>query len=752
MKAELLAPAGSYEGLQAVVKAGADAVYIGGSMFGARAYANNQQQDEMLEAIDYAHIHGKQIYLTVNTLLKNTELYGQLYDFLAPYYQQGIDAVIVQDLGVFSFLKKEFPNLPIHASTQMAVTGVNGAELLKKAGVSRIVTARELSLKEIHEIYQKTGMEIESFVHGALCYCYSGMCLFSSMLGGRSGNRGRCAQPCRLPYTAYKDKQQISREDQSYLLSPKDMCTIDILPEILQAGVYSLKIEGRMKRPEYAAGVTSIYRKYLDLYEKNPKNYKVASEDRQMLLDLYQRDGFNQGYYHSHNGREMMAVVNQKEQNKKQKIAGKRNEALFEQLKKEYLDIKKQEKINGNFILFANSPAILDLDFQDVHVQVMGETVEEAMKQPLSADRVDKQMRKTGQTPFVFDTLEIMTDEAGFLPMQSINELRRKGLEELQKEVLKKYRRNLPEKTQSNGEKASAIIEKKPVFYASVETSEQLEAVLEEKEIQGVYCHISMFNKKQLWKEAFETMCQVHKQGKEFYLALPYMLRDGQFIDMTQDFLKMAEQCEGFLVRNLEELGYLSKLGLQEKIITDYSVYTFNNHAKNMLDEWGVMRTTVPLELNGKEIHARDNGKSEMIIYGHYPMMISAQCIKKTCGKCDKKSSFVKVKDRYGKYFPTKTFCDFCYSVIYNSVPTGLLEEAQQILEEGFESLRLNFTCETKEEVKNLLDVFVGAYGLKNKNVKKKNPKEMPEFTKGHFKRAHLKYCLKCRINISRDR
>lgn len=736
MKAELLAPAGSYEGLQAVVKAGADAVYIGGSMFGARAYANNPQQDEMLEAIDYAHIHGKQIYLTVNTLLKNTELYGQLYDFLAPYYQQGIDAVIVQDLGVFSFLKKEFPNLPIHASTQMAVTGVNGAELLKKAGVSRIVTARELSLKEIHEIYQKTGMEIESFVHGALCYCYSGMCLFSSMLGGRSGNRGRCAQPCRLPYTAYKDKQQISREDQSYLLSPKDMCTIDILPEILQAGVYSLKIEGRMKRPEYAAGVTSIYRKYLDLYEKNPKNYKVASEDRQMLLDLYQRDGFNQGYYHSHNGREMMAVVNQKEQNKKQKIAGKRNEALFEQLKKEYLDIKKQEKINGNFILFANSPAILDLDFQDVHVQVMGETVEEAMKQPLSADRVDKQMRKTGQTPFVFDTLEIMTDEAGFLPMQSINELRRKGLEELQKEVLKKYRRNLPEKTQSNGEKASAIIEKKPVFYASVETSEQLEAVLEEKEIQGVYCHISMFNKKQLWKEAFETMCQVHKQGKEFYLALPYMLRDGQFIDMTQDFLKMAEQCEGFLVRNLEELGYLSKLGLQEKIITDYSVYTFNNHAKNMLDEWGVMRTTVPLELNGKEIHARDNGKSEMIIYGHYPMMISAQCIKKTCGKCDKNSSFVKVKDRYGKYFPTKTFCDFCYNVIYNSVPTGLLEEAQQILEEGFESLRLNFTCETKEEVKNLLDVFVGAYGLKNKNVKKKNPKEMPEFTKGHFKRG----------------
>lgn len=367
---------------------------------------------------------------------------------------------------------------------------------------------------------------------------------------------------------------------------------------------------------------------------------------------------------------------------------------------------------------------------------MMGETVEEAVKQPLSADRVEKQMRKTGQTPFVFDTLEIMTDEAGFLPMQSINELRRQGLEELQKEILKKYRRELPERTQKNRVKNSETSEKMPVFYASVETREQLEAVLEEKDIQGVYCHISMFDKKQLWKEAFETMYQVHKREKEFYLALPYMLRDGQLMDMEQEFLKMAEQCEGFLVRNLEELGYLSKLGLLEKAVTDYSVYTFNDNAKNTLDEWGVMRTTVPLELNGKEIHARDNEKSEMIIYGYYPMMISAQCIKKTCGKCDKKSGFVKLKDRYGKYFLTKTFCDFCYNVIYNSVPTGFLEEAQQILGEGFESLRLNFTSETKEEVKNLLDTFIGIYGLKKKNVKKKNPKEMPEFTKGHFKRG----------------
>lgn len=243
-------------------------MYIGGSLFGARAYAKNPQQDQLLEAIDYTHLKGKKIYLTANTLLKNRELENQLYEFLAPCYQRGVDAVIVQDLGVLDFVKKEFPGMAIHASTQMAITGPQGARLIQEAGASRVVTARELSLKEIRKIYDATGMEIESFVHGALCYCYSGMCLFSSMLGGRSGNRGRCAQPCRLPYTAYENKKPLNGKDRAYLLSPKDMCTIDLLPQILDAGVFSLKIEGRMKRAEYAAGVTSVYRKYLDLYEK----------------------------------------------------------------------------------------------------------------------------------------------------------------------------------------------------------------------------------------------------------------------------------------------------------------------------------------------------------------------------------------------------------------------------------------------------------------------------------------------------
>lgn len=727
MRTELLAPAGSYEGLQAVVKAGADAVYIGGRMFGARAYAKNPEKDEMLEAIDYAHLHGKKIYLTVNTLLKNQELFGELYDFLAPYYAQGLDAVIVQDFGVLSFIKKEFPDLPIHASTQMAVTGPHGARLIQEAGASRIVTARELSLKEIRDIYDQTGAEIESFVHGALCYCYSGMCLFSSILGGRSGNRGRCAQPCRLPYTAYEKGRQMNDKNQSYLLSPKDMCTIEILPKLLQAGVYSLKIEGRMKRSEYAAGVTAIYRKYLDLYEKNPQAYRVEAEDMQELLELYQRDGFNKGYYQVHNGKEMMAVWNQKEQNKKQNIQGKRNEVLFERLKKKYLDAKLQEKITGTLVLCADAPAVLDLDFQDTHVQVMGDTVEQAQRQPLTADRVKKQMEKTGQTPFAFEHLDVITDEAGFLPMQSLNELRRNGLEKLEASYLSKYRRQLPPKGSRVMPKQEEILDLKQKWYVSVEQKEQWEAALSQDEVDGIYCSISMYPGKNFLEEVLQDIETTHRAGKEYYLTLPYVLREGRLESRIQEMQEIGRRADGFVIRNLEELGYLKALGLEGKAVGDYSLYSFNDLSQEFLENTGLLRTTVPLELNGKEIRRKNCNNSEMVVYGYYPMMVSAQCVKKTCGTCDHQSGTVQLKDRYGNHFMTKSFCDFCYTVIYNSVPTSLLEEMEQIKDAGVPVLRMNFTWESRKESKRLMELFV---------QEKKNAYKMQDITKGHFKRG----------------
>lgn len=744
MKAELLAPAGSYQGLQAVIRAGADAVYIGGSMFGARAYADNPAREELEEAIDFTHIHGKKIYLTVNTLLKNQELYGQLYDFIAPFYERGADGVIVQDFGVLSFLKKEFPELPLHASTQMTVTGPKGTRLLKEAGVSRIVPARELSMEEIKAIHQETGMEIECFVHGALCYCYSGMCLFSSMLGGRSGNRGRCAQPCRLPYQAFSQGKALNDENSRYLLSPKDMCTIELLPEILEAGVYSLKIEGRMKRPEYAAGVTSVYRKYLDLYEKSPESYQVTEEDKRILLELYHRDGFNQGYYHSHNGREMMAVVNYKEQNRKKKNPENRNEELFESLKKKYLETKTQEKIYGNLILFAGSPAILDLDFQDIHVQIQGDLVEEALKQPLSAERVRRQMEKTGDTPFVFENLEILTDEKGFLPMQSLNSLRREGLGRLRREYLKKYRRTIiredPElQDQGTGPEnthAGRKTRQEKRMYVLVETREQWKAALEADFITGIYCGFSMVGIKDLEHRTRMAAAEALQAGKEFYLAMPYMLREGRLDGCEDIFRNLGEDIHGFLVRNLEELGYLKELGLEEKLVCDYSLYNFNDSAREFLNDLGVKRTTVPLELNEREIRRKDCRESELIVYGYYPMMVSAQCLKKTCGSCDHKFGKVLLKDRYGQRFLTKCCCDFCYNVIYNSIPAGLLKEAGEILEMDIPVLRMNFTDEGYQETKEMLELFAQAYGFKQHTEKKKIPDKMPEFTKGHFRRG----------------
>ncbi len=314
-KIEILAPAGSYESMRAAMNAGCDAVYIGGYSFGARAYANNLEEETLVRAIEEAHIRDKRLYLTVNTLLKEEERKDKLYRFLVNFYQRGLDAVIVQDPGVMHFIHRNFPKLPIHASTQTTVTMAQGAELLKTSGVTRLVTARELSLKEIRTIRDHTDLEIETFVHGALCYCYSGQCLMSSIIGGRSGNRGRCAQPCRMPYRFHSGEQQLSAGNEKYLLSPKDIHTTAILPDLVEAGIDSFKIEGRMKSPAYSAGVTQIYRKCTDLYleygRERYQTYLNSAEyerDRRNLMDLYNRGGFSEGYSKSYHGKQMMSL------------------------------------------------------------------------------------------------------------------------------------------------------------------------------------------------------------------------------------------------------------------------------------------------------------------------------------------------------------------------------------------------------------------------------------------------------------
>lgn len=315
-KIEILSPAGSYETMVAAMNAGCDAVYIGGNSFGARAYANNFDEDALLRAIDEAHIRDKNLYLTVNTLVKEEEMRDKLYSYLQRFYLQGLDAIIVQDVGVMEFVHKHFPGLVIHASTQATLTMAEGANLLKEKGVTRLVTSRELSLKEIKKIRDTTDMEIETFVHGALCYCYSGQCLMSSIIGGRSGNRGRCAQPCRMPYQFYTEDGKISKDSEKYLLSPKDINSLTLIPDLVDAGIDSFKIEGRMKRAAYSAGVTSLYRKCIDLYLEKGRNrydsYLQSQEHQQDMMDLqdlYNRGGFSQGYGKRYHGKTMMSLT-----------------------------------------------------------------------------------------------------------------------------------------------------------------------------------------------------------------------------------------------------------------------------------------------------------------------------------------------------------------------------------------------------------------------------------------------------------
>ena len=730
-RAELLAPAGSYPALEAAFRAGADAVYLGGQKFGARAYADNLDTDQMKEAIRYAHIHGRQLYLTVNTLLKNRELEKELYEYLAPYYEEGLDAVIVQDLGVLRFIRREFPGMHIHASTQMTITGVESARLLKDAGASRIVTARELSLKEIQAIYQETGIEIESFIHGALCYCYSGQCLMSSMIGGRSGNRGRCAQPCRLPYQVYRNGKRLNNEKTAYALSPKDMCTVRILSDIIDAGVFSLKIEGRMKKPEYTAGVVQVYRKYLDRVLAGEKNPQVSREDYQMLMDLYNRDGFHESYYKVRNGKDMMALRNEKKTVSGTDIRADRNEELFSQLRNHYLERKKQEKIKGILTLYAGCSAIMEVSCRQYHAVTEGAVVQQASNRPLDEERVRRQIQKTGDTEFVFEQLEIFMGDDIFMPMQQLNELRRNALESLEREMTDPFRRKLPVRS----DEYITFIRKEdiPHLYASVRTEDQLKAVLTVGDIAGIYADCGIFSRESFEEQVTEALEVCRREGKELYLMLPHMVRDHELDGRKESFTDLCEKgLRGFLVRNLESFGVLKQSGLADRAVLDANLYTMNGESQLFWDEQGVCRNTVPLELNQKEISYRNNSNSEIMIYGYVPMMISVQCLQKNMDHCDKKCAVLTLEDRYQKKFHAVCSCEFCYNTIYNALPMSLLQDADKVRKLGVSGYRLSFTVESEQETREIAERFAAVY---MHDCEVKTEWMTGETTRGHFNR-----------------
>lgn len=812
LRCELLAPAGSYETMLVAFNAGADAVYVGGQKFGARAFAGNFNEEELVRAINYAHMFDKKLYLTVNTLIKEEE-FSQLYDYIKPYYEAGLDAVIVQDIGVLKFIEGNFTDLPIHCSTQMTITGEEfGKVLAENKSVTRIVTPRELNLAEIKKMYTVTGLEIESFVHGALCYCYSGQCLLSSIIGARSGNRGRCAQPCRLTFSNAEQKV-----DNKHLLSPKDLCTLEILPEIIEAGVYSLKIEGRMKKPEYVASVVAIYRKYIDRYLKNgKKNYKAAQEDIDTLKDIYNRGGFTDGFYKRQNGSEMMTInrpnhcgvkvgnvldINQNiikiqtvrdikkgdileidsdteffapydirkgdifDYKFKQKIRfgnvkeviRTRNEALINTLLNNYMYDEKgkirllKRRVNIDIAILKDKNIEAAMWDNSFSVTANGNVPLEAKNKPITKDFVVKQLGKLGETCFAADSINVQLDEGLFVTVSELNEIRRSLVELLTKEIKETYRRyvdnrvnkdnglniadSLNKDNSLNTNTAYKTIEKSYSDFSNnitvlVSDMKQFEKVISIYRGNRIYLEYAQFS----LEEIASAVKMGNEKNVEIFIALPYILRANAkaMLEKEIDALREIEP-GGYLFRNLESFFYLKNKGINiKKVIFDSNIYAFNNETIKYYKSIGADIITASYETNGNEFKLLDKSFMEINVYGYFPVMLTAGCVRKTMNKCLKtllsadeacklKSKDTTIVDRKSSSFTVRTVCRYCYNIIYNSVPIGLFQNIDELEALGFCGYRISFTTESPKEIENIL--------LNYKNLKS-------NYTKGHFKRG----------------
>ena len=670
-KVELLAPAGSREAFMGAVNAGADAVYLGGERFGARAYADNFSDQEIVRAIEEAHIFGRKIYLTANILTRESEL-GELVEFVSRMYRAGLDGVIVQDLGVLDALSRACPGLPLHASTQLSVTSSESVQFLRRLGVTRVVPARELSLREIEQLRREDAgingrpVEIESFIHGAMCYSYSGRCLMSSLLGGRSGNRGRCAGTCRLPARILDEKGRPvgpdARKKEVYPLSMKDMCVLQILPELIDAGICSFKIEGRMKKPVYAAGVTAIYRKYIDrcyawTREGRKTPWTVEEEDLDRLRSLYIRTSLGTGYYHVRNGRELVTIG-------KPGYAGT-DAALEEEIRSRYLAGFPRVEIKGHAVFRTDLPAELHVTAQipgkgQVSASAKGAAVQKATGRPLEKNDLDNRLRRTGDSLFAFSTLDITADESIFLPVSAVNALRRDALSCLKDRLVERENRvHTPDGDAHPGSEDKHLQDAAeperncagnpqdtPVHTGITREPSQDPAAPEkipsgilQKEADSLPGHTG----RELWalvsdpvqlKAAMEAQCSavlidgdfgpgnvnfienkthsgnnsdLQSQKTRFICVLPPVFR----VYEREKIRRMIAEADrkgfsGIMVRTLEELEIAGQMQYGGEIIADSSLYTWNGRSMGIIAK-NADRIVFSLELNQADIREAVN-------------------------------------------------------------------------------------------------------------------------------------------------
>ncbi len=794
---ELLAPAGSMEAFRGALNAGADAVYLAGRRFGARAYADNFDEEELADAIGRAHLFGVRVYLTVNVLTRQDEL-EDLGSFVSAMYRAGLDGVIVQDLGTAACLHRLCPGLELHASTQMSVTGPEAVRFLKQQGFVRVVPARELSLQEIG-LLKKEGIEIESFIHGAMCYSYSGRCLMSSFLGGRSGNRGRCAGTCRLPYQIVEeDGRPIGRDGSCYLISMRDMCVLPILPELMDAGIDSFKIEGRMKKPEYAAGTTAIYRKYIDRFyawdaSGRPGRWQIEKEDLEKLYRLYIRTELCRGYYHVRNGREMVTIQEPgyKGVDPKQ----------LERIRATYLRTDRKRAICGEAEVCVGKPASLRVRMAEedgardgrplpetTERGTAGATatgfaatelpVQEARSRALTREEIHEKLSKTGDSPFSFRDLQVTTDGHAFLPVSALGELRRKALQELTEACCAEWTKGRTSSEEAGGAGTSGFLPGTSGDTRAEASGRRCPCPAAEQQLMVMVQSIGQARTVLDWSrqhaagmelildgEAREYGAQILEESRReggriaVLAALPYVLRETDRAWLRGFYEKNRDIFYGFVTRSLEELEFLIEEEYDNKVIVDSGLYVWNRESesvlRNSVRQPGNLQMVLPAELDRKELYRtfaadqdQDGGRGSLAdkilpVYGRTPLMISANCVRKTGGSClrntKEQGGYCGLADRRGTVFPVWTDCRHCQNVVYNSVPLSLHKFAEDPLWRGVRALLVSFTTENRQKILEVLNVYDGLRAQEHGRKSGQSSSEFrwkDEFTNGHFKKG----------------
>lgn len=673
---ELLSPAGSPEAVIAAVQNGADAIYMGLGNFNARRGAKNFTDEEFERSMRYCRIRGCKVYVTLNTLVNDREI-AQAVERARLASQLGADGIIIQDLGLAYAIRQALPDIPLHASTQMSIHNLAGVEAAAEMGMTRAVLARELSLEQIKFITQHASIETEVFVHGALCFCQSGQCYMSALIGRRSGNRGMCAQPCRMQYS-------LGGRMDDYPMSLKDNCLVNRLRELEDAGVACLKIEGRMKRPEYTAIVTKIYSKALK------EHRQPSDEEMETLEKAFSRQGFTQGYF---NG-------DKKDMFGRREEPDKDTEKLFTLARKGYSEGELRRVPVHFYTVAEKGMPVKAIAFDDDgnRAAAMGGVPEKARGQGLTATYITEQMFKTGGTPYNCVENRAQADPGLYLPASEINDLRRRLVSELSEQRAKPPIRRvgkLPEKPKGK------LPTGDPAMIFQVLTEEQLSPELAALKPQYLYVPLTLMTEK------LDLLRPFAEQGTIPVAVLPRVIADNEAAAVYDMLSRMFDQgVNEALVGNLGHAMLAKKAGM--KLRGDFGLNTFNALSMEVIRQAGFISATASFELRLSQI--RDMIKpldTELIIYGRIPLMVSDQCIiRHSAGRCNCQTPG-QMADRMGSVFPVvKEFG--CRNVIYNAHKLYLADKAEDVYAAGAWGLRMMFTTEGMRECVEVAKGYMG--------------------------------------------